>query len=246
MIKLPSIDQQTLQTDPFEWTFVNDLFTKEDSETLAETYPHDSFKTVAGNDGEKSYEYEARSLIHMGADSPSNPQGLSAAWRQLAADLLSPAYRAAMTKLTGRDLTSAPIEVNVFHYTPGSWLGPHLDLKTKIVTHVLYFNKTWNVADGGCLTILRSGDISDAVTEVSPIVGNSSVIVRSEKSWHAVSRVVDTCKLSRRSVTVTFYHPGSSSTMWPVGENAPLHNYKWKEQPAEKSWFFGLLKGGKK
>jgi Rps23 Pro-64 3,4-dihydroxylase Tpa1-like proline 4-hydroxylase len=243
MINLTSIEQQTLMTDPFEWAFVNNLFTKEDGESLADSYPRDSFKTVAGNDGEKSYEYESRSLIHMGATVPSSPKGLSPAWRQLADDLLSPAYRTAMTKLTGRDLTNAPLEVNIFHYTPGSWLGPHLDLKTKIVTHVLYFNKTWNVADGGCLTILRSGNISDAVTEVAPIVGNSSVIVRSEKSWHAVSRVVDTCHLSRRSVTVTFYQPDSPSTMWPAGENAPLHNYDWKEKPAEKRWFFGLLKG---
>ena len=49
------------------------------------------------------------------------------------------------------------------------------------------------------------------------IVGNSSVLVRSEKSWHAVSRVAESSRCSRRSVTVTFYRPGSVSTMWPPG-----------------------------
>jgi SM-20-related protein len=126
-----------------------------------------------------------------------------------------------MTKLTGRDLTPVPTEVNVFHYTPGSWLGPHLDIKDKIATHVFYFNQAWNRTDGGCLTLLRSSAMADVVTVIAPIIGNSSVLVRSDKSWHAVSRVVERCLRSRRSTTVTFYHPGSLSTMWPSGDASP-------------------------
>ena len=42
---------------------------------------------------------------------------------------------------------------------------------------------------------------------------------------HAVSRVVDGSETSRRSVTVTFYKPGSVSTMWPPGEEPALHPY---------------------
>lgn len=225
MINLTHLARHPLNTDPYEWAFADGLFAPADAEALAASYPRDHFKTIAGYDGEKGYEYEGRSLIGMGATVPSHIAGLSPAWRQLADTLLSPAYRAAMTKFTGRDLADAPVEVNVFHYTPGSWLGPHLDLKTKIVTHVLYFNKTWNIADGGCLAILRSAKMSDVAAKISPIVGNSSVLVRSEKSWHAVERVVDGCHRSRRSVTVTFYHPGSPSTMWPSGDTTPLHAY---------------------
>ena len=225
MIDLTRFERQTLKADPYEWAFVDGLFTPADAAALASTYPRDNFKTLAGYDGEKGYEYEGRSLIGMGAKTTSHVEGLSPVWQQLAAHLLSPAYRAAMTKLTGRDLTSAPVEVNVFHYTPGSWLGPHLDLKTKIVTHVLYFNNTWNIDDGGCLAILRSAKMADIANKISPIVGNSSILVRSEKSWHAVERVANGCRRSRRSVTVTFYHPGSPSTMWPPGDPTPLHCY---------------------
>ena len=225
MVDLTRIAQQTLATDPYEWGFVDGLFGPDEAEALAAAYPRDHFKTVQGFDGEKGYVYEARSLISMGASDPSYAEELSPAWQQLARELISRTYRAAMTKLTGRDLIGVPIEVNVFHYTPGSWLGPHLDLKDKLVTHVFYFNQTWNEADGGCLTILRSSDMSDVVADVAPIIGNSSVLVRSEKSWHAVSRVADGCRLSRRSVTVTFYRPGSLSTMWPAGDTTPLHQY---------------------
>jgi len=115
--------------------------------------------------------------------------------------------------------------VNVFHYGSGGSMDAHKDLPEKIVTHVLYFNHSWNATDGGCLRILRSSDPSDMVAEIPPLAGYSSVIVRSENSWHAVSRVASDATISRRSVTVTFYRPGSVSTMWPPGDNTPLHQY---------------------
>jgi hypothetical protein len=221
MIDLTQIAQHTMQTQPYAWAEVGDLFSPKDAAALAASFPRDHFKTVVGYDGEKDYEYEARALVAMGASVASYPEQLSEAWLSLARDLLSPAYRIAMSSLTGCDLTTVPMEANVFHYGPGARLGPHSDLKDKIVTHVLYFNESWNRDDGGCLTILRSADSADIAAEIVPIVGNSSVLVRSEKSWHAVSRVVNGCLWSRRSLTATFYQPGSVSTMWPP-EDTPL------------------------
>lgn len=225
MIDLTQIARHTLQTQPYAWAAVGNLFAPRDASNLAATFPCDHFKSVVGYGGEKDYEYEARALIPMGAETIAYPEELSAAWLSLAHDLLAPAYRAALSLLTGRDLTTAPLEVNVFHYGPGACLGPHPDLADKIVTHVLYFNQSWNRADGGCLNILRSADAADMAAEVLPIVGNSVVLVRSENSWHAVSRVVDGCHRSRRSLTATFYQHGSVSTMWPPGDTTPLHNY---------------------
>ena len=57
-----------------------------------------------GSGTKTTSEYLSRSLVHMGAEGPSHPEGLSADWRRLAADLLSPAYRRALARLTGRDL----------------------------------------------------------------------------------------------------------------------------------------------
>jgi hypothetical protein len=225
VIDFTRIEQAVLATQPYEWASVGDLFSPAGSAALASSFPRDHFKTVKGYDGEKGYEYEARALIGMGAGVPSRPEALSDAWRLLAADLLSPAYRAAVSRLVGRDLGSLPIEVNVFHYGARAWLGPHVDLRDKLITHVLYFNESWDENDGGCLNILRSSDMSDAVASVAPVVGNSVLLVRSEKSWHAVSPVADRCHRSRLSMTVTFYRPGSVSTMWPPGDTTPLHTY---------------------
>lgn len=215
MINVDRIRNHRLETDPYCWAAIGGLFNAEDSAALADTYPVDHFKLVAAQGGEKDYEYEARALVAMGAGVISHPAELSPAWRELAADLLSPEYRAAMTALVGCDLALAPMEVNVFHYGPGGSLGPHRDLPEKIATHVLYFNRSWNPTQGGCLNILRSSEPSDVAAEIPPIAGTSSVLIRSHNSWHAVSRVASNSPCSRRSVTVTFYRPGSLSSMWP-------------------------------
>ena len=242
MIDFGRFNPELLITNPYRWGFVDRLFSPADAADLVNTFPADHFKTVRGYDGEKGYEYEARSLIAMGACAASRPEFLSPAWRRLAEDLLSPAYRKAMADLTGVELAELPIEVNVFHYGRSAWLGPHVDLKDKLVTHVLYFNDAWDEGDGGCLTILRSGDMNDAVRVIPPLIGNSVVLVRSDNSWHAVSRVRDECRVSRRSVAVTFYRPGSPSTMWPAGDTAKLHHYNGARSAqgwtgAIRSWF---------
>lgn len=235
MIQLDRISHGTLNSEPFQWAEIGGLYEPDDAAALAQTYPHDHFKLVSGYGGEKDYEYEARALISMGGSDIAYREFLSPAWRQLADDLLSPAYRAALSSLTGRDLTTAPVEVNVFHYGPGTELGPHSDLPDKVVTHVLYFNETWDVANGGCLNILRAKDAAAVAAIIPPVVGNSAVLVRSDSSWHAVSPVVRECRQSRRSVTVTFYRPGSKSSMWPPDDKTPLHDYGAK-RPWWKVW----------
>jgi len=228
LIDLDRIDPKFLSTEPYEWAFIDSLFDPQDAAALAASFPHDNFKTVTGYDGEKGYAYEARSLIGMGEDVPSHVEYLSPAWKRLADALLSPAYRTAMTRLVGRELDSMLMDANVFHYGPGAWLGPHVDLKEKVMTHVLYFNETWDVDDGGCLTILESSDVSSEVFQVPPVVGNSVVVVRSGKSWHSVSPVVKGCQRSRRSLTVGFHRPGSVSTLWRPGDETALHQYVGK------------------
>ena len=142
--------------------------------------------------------------------------------------------------MTTLNLSQAPIEVNVFHYGAGSWQGPHKDLPAKRVTHVLYFNQDWRAADGGHLRILRSQAMDDIHTAVSPEVGNSSLFVRSDCSWHAVEPVAANCARTRRSVIVTFYHPDSPSTMWPAGETPELHDYPITSAAAP-AWWNALL-----
>lgn len=225
MLDFSKIFASHLNTQPFRWAEISNLYSPADCAALANTYPSDHFRTVEAYGGEKDYWYDARSLIPMGEQAISHAEYLSPPWQQLAKDLLSAEYRKAMSLLTHVDLTTLPMEVNVYHYGPGALLGPHRDLPEKIVTHVFYFNQTWHPADGGCLAILKSSDPQDIAALVNPVIGNSAAFVRSESSWHEVTRVSENAGQSRRSVTVTFYQPGSVSSMWPPGANMPLHDY---------------------
>jgi hypothetical protein len=224
MIQLENIKNARLETIPYEWGFLANMFSTKICTELSMHYPHDHFKSVDGYDGEKSYVYECRSLIHMGATDPTYHNDLHVSWSSFAQDLLSMEYRDAVSQLCKRDLTSVPMEVNIFHYSPGTWMGPHVDLKDKILTHVFYFNEKWNDEDGGCLSILKSNNPDDVFRRISPITGNSVILLSSNHSWHAVEAVKKHSRQSRRSVTVTFYHPASVSTMWPPTEIPALHN----------------------
>jgi hypothetical protein len=211
-----------MNRDPYRWGFIDGLFSPEDALKLARSFPRDRFRRVAGHDGEKGYEYLSRSLVHMGARTASSPEGLSPEWRALVADLLSSAYREAVMRATGLDLSDALMEVNAVRFGPGAWLGPHVDLKEKIATHILYFNEVWEPKEGGCLQILNSSDELDRRAEILPLAGNSALLVRSDGSWHAVSRVSAHCTATRRNINVIFHLPGSVSTMWPPGEKHRL------------------------
>jgi SM-20-related protein len=216
VIDLNRISRSNLESEPYRWAAIDGLFTAADSAALAATFPTDRFKRLSDHVGEKKHDYQVRSLIRMSARSISGKRQLSSVWTALAHDFLSPAYRSAMSELIGIDLSAAEFEVNVFHYPPGGLHGAHTDHRDKIVTHVLYFNESWNDDDGGCLLILKSSNTQEIATRISPIVGNSAVLVRSDDSWHAVSDVAQTCQLSRRSLTATFYYPGRvDTTVWP-------------------------------
>src|SRR3954452_24761622 len=104
MIDLSRFKADVLSTEPYRWAFVDRLFSDEDAAALAQTFPCDHFKTVGGYDGEKGYQYEARSLAAMGMLEPTNREALSPHWQRLAQQLLSREYREAMSSLTGVDL----------------------------------------------------------------------------------------------------------------------------------------------
>src|SRR4051812_20892448 len=199
MIDLTKLTPDALAREPYNWAFVDGLFSPADASALARTFPRDHFKTIGGYDGEKGFQYEARSLVGMGATEATHAGRLSEPWRRLTAELLSGEYRAAVSRVTGLDVSGLWMEANVSHYGERAWLGPHVDLEDKVVTHVFYFNEVWDELDGGCLTVLSSGDMKDVVKIVAPRVGNSAVLVRSQNSWHAVSPVREGCRTSRRS-----------------------------------------------
>lgn len=225
MIDFEQIARGRFAIRPYPWTEIGNLYLIEDAAVLAATYPLDHYKTVDGADGEKTYVYQARNFVPMGENRLSFAEALSPAWRRFGEELLSPAYRRAMSELTGYDLACMPMETNFYHYNPAAHQGPHVDLPAKLVVHIFYFNAAWDVRDGGCLAVLNSKNPADVVHLVPPIVGSSAVFIRSDHSWHQVQKVNPGVRESRRALVVTFYKPGSPSTLWPAHEAPVLGDY---------------------
>ncbi|MDQ6795909.1 MAG: 2OG-Fe(II) oxygenase [Chloroflexota bacterium] len=221
VLQLDAVSRSRLEQVPFSHAVVDGLFRPNDAAALAANFPTDHYRVVNGRD-EKVYRYDARPFIRFGTSEVRFPERLSPEWRALGADLGSAAYRRALGTLVGLDLQDLPVEVNLFHYGPRSLLDPHPDLPDKVVTHVLYFNDSWDREDGGCLRILRSSDDADFAKEILPLVGSSAVLVRSDNSWHSVPAVRPDVDRSRRSMTVTFYRPGSSSIIFPADRDYHL------------------------
>jgi hypothetical protein len=217
VLDLHAVGAARLEDDPYHWCRVGPLFAPDVAQRLSQRIPLADAELREGRDRHRSWRYFVRPLVAMGASSAARPAALDPLWRALAAELAGQPYREALSALTGVDLTGLDLEANVFSYPPGSFQEPHPDLPEKIVTHVLWFNEGWDASYGGCLRILRSNDEADVAHELLPELGWSAVFVRSERSWHSVTAIVDDAPLDRRAVVATFYRPGSTSTMFPPG-----------------------------
>jgi len=129
-------------------------------------------------------------------------------WRSLVQATDDEAYRTAMSELTKLDLHPTRLTLSLWEYRSGDWLSPHLDKPEKLVTQVVYLTREWREGDGGRLLIMEGHEPTSVVEKAEPRVGNASVLVRSEASWHAVEQVAPGAS-PRRSLTLTFWKSAS-------------------------------------
>jgi Rps23 Pro-64 3,4-dihydroxylase Tpa1-like proline 4-hydroxylase len=174
--------------EPYTWGYARHAIALPAAARLLATFPQDGFWRLQAHDGEKYYHYAARPLVALAADNDAALEGLHPAWRAVVGQLVSREYRAALGRAAGCSLDGAVMEASAWRWGPDAQLGPHLDLPSKIVTQVFYLTVGWDPAWGGCLRILRSADPDDTFRELPPALGSASVLVRSDCSWHSVTR----------------------------------------------------------
>jgi SM-20-related protein len=224
MIDFDALAATPLRRAPYEWALTEQALDGERASALIDTFPTRDFWQIAGHDGEKSYTYDARPLVICGADRAPQLAPLSDAWQEAVDDLLSPRYRASLSTALGISLEHALMEANVWRWPNSAHLGPHLDMRQKIVTHIFYLNAGWNPWWGGCLRILNSKDEEDVVAEIPPRLGNASILVRSDRSWHTVTPVA-AAPVPRRSLIVTWFQPGSESNTWYEDDDGAVRTF---------------------
>lgn len=146
---------------------------------------------------DKTYRFSTATLT---LDAPI-PGGL---WREGLETFGSVAYREALGSLTGVRLSDADVTFDLWEYVEGDWLSPHVDKLEKLVTQVIYLTSGWSEGSGGRLLIQEGNETASAVRRIPPGFGNSTILVRSDTSWHAVEPV-GTGSSPRRSISVTFW-----------------------------------------
>jgi hypothetical protein len=84
----------------------------------------------------------------------------------------------------GLDLAGRPTLLTLRGRLSGREGGIHADSRTKLITVLIYFNRSWE-QPGGRLRVLRSpDDLEDYSLEVPPLSGHMLAFRVGERSWH--------------------------------------------------------------
>ncbi|OON82754.1 2OG-Fe(II) oxygenase [Streptomyces tsukubensis] len=211
LLDLDALMATPLAEEPYPWTLLpHALRGQKVARTLEAEFPTRGFRTTerrGGAPGGKGYHTRNLTLVADGGAVAAGLSHLSPRWRELVAELSSPAYRRAVEELTGRPLDGARLAVRAVRYGPGGWIDPHTDRADKLVTQTWYFNSGWRDGWAGSLRILRSPDPADAAADIIPRLGQSVVLVPSDRSWHAVTPVSAAATEERKTLLVHFVAP---------------------------------------
>ncbi|HKV02479.1 MAG TPA: 2OG-Fe(II) oxygenase family protein [Ktedonobacteraceae bacterium] len=162
--------------------------------------------------GNKRHDLHGRNLISQGELYTPKTGVFPDVWVRLANELLSDAYRDALTVASGIQLNDLQIDATLWHHPKGSFLDPHPDKPDKVLVHLFYFcEEDWSPDFGGCLRILRSSNIDDFAVEILPLINTSTYFIRSDQSWHGYKAMTAADRV-RLSLQVVFYKGGMHYT----------------------------------
>jgi hypothetical protein len=202
MLKIDAIHRGHMFDTPFRWGLIHDALPADAALQLARDFPRTGFQYRKHKLGR----FCRRPMYVLPGNELRDVGDLSAGFRELAVGLNSPEYRKALSELISIDLSNAAIEASFWRYDHAISFVPHLDLRGKIVTQVFYLNEEWPHRWGGSLRILHSNDMEDMAFEISPRSNVSTIILRSESSWHGLTPISPDSTDSRNTLTVHFYH----------------------------------------
>jgi SM-20-related protein len=162
ILDLAAFDATPLQTDPYDFLVVPDAMRSDALPALAADFPR----------------------IEDAGTYPIERLQYGPAFEELWKEVQGAAFRSAIERKFGVDLTDHPIMATVRERCQASDGAIHTDSKTKVITVLLYFNEDWP-HEGGRLRILRSADdLASFAAEVEPRAGTLLAFRRSERSFH--------------------------------------------------------------
>lgn len=148
-------------------------------------------------------------LARVNADYPPIDTAANHALESLA---FGPAFGELMEELQGAefarvlgeqfdmDLASLPTTVTVRKFCERTDGNIHTDHRSKVITVLVYFNPSWEHADGQLRLLRSKDDIEDYAVQVPPLGGTLLAFRRTDHSWHGHTRYVG----ERRMVQVNY------------------------------------------
>jgi hypothetical protein len=203
LLDLDALRRSEFRHEPFEWAVLHGIIDPQAASVLCASFPSDGFSLVSSASTEKPYRMEAR--VISTPESPPALDGLPELWCDFLSELSSPAYRRAIGELASLQLEERGLEITLWRYDAHCFLAPHPDKETKLVSHIFYMTPHWEPAWGGCFRALRGPCVDDVAERVTPVLGTSVVLQRSDRSWHAVEEVSAVGVPPRHSVQVIFH-----------------------------------------
>ncbi len=161
-IDLAALARAPLARDPFPWLVVPGFIPGPARAALARDYPD----------------------IAEPGSFPLGDLRYGPAFANFIAELEGPALRAAFAEKFAIDLADRPTMITVRGQARAGDGRIHTDTSSKLITVLVYMNKSWEAA-GGRLRLLRSPDnLEDIITEVPPAAGTLLAFRVTPQSWH--------------------------------------------------------------
>lgn len=178
MLNLDKLRATPLETDPFDFLVVPDIFSSESLARINSDYPE--IETAAN--------HSLDSLSH------------GPAFGQLMDELCGKHLAAVLGEKFDMDLPALPTTVTVRKFCERTDGNIHTDHKSKVVTVLMYFNEEWTHEEGQLRMLRSKDDIEDYAAQVTPLGGTLLAFRRADHSWHGHTRFVG----ERRMVQVNY------------------------------------------
>jgi SM-20-related protein len=161
IIDLERIFKAELETSPFDFMVVSDFIREDWKDKLIEAYPK----------------------VKAAGSFPLSSVTCNSEFTLLINELNSDAFRQAIETKFSLDLQGKPTMFTVRGKCRLKDGQVHTDSESKIITVLLYMNPSWE-NQGGRLRLLKSTNIEDIKTEISPNIGTLLVFKRCDHSYH--------------------------------------------------------------
>lgn len=155
---------------------------------LENNYPPEEFFNRASGTTGKDYKFSIAEICNRNIFA-NDVNKFNPIWQDLLSDLFSDNYTALLSKMINIDLMHKPRSGGFYRLKQNDYVAIHLDKPHKILTQLFYFNPIWDRNFGGFLSLHNENNPDQPFLNLPPLSIYSIIILRTDNSWHSVSRV---------------------------------------------------------